>query len=56
MRLEDQHRFQIEAGYDGEPVLFLWCTRCQEWTCTITDVLNLAELDDLADPHAEVCR
>lgn len=56
MRLEDQHRFQIEAGYDGTPFVFIWCTRCEEWTRSLTEPVTFDELDDLADGHAEVCK
>ena len=54
MRLEDQHRFQIEP--DGDSGMLLWCVRCEDWERWIKDPMRLDELDDLADAHAEACR
>jgi hypothetical protein len=57
MDLEDQHRFTIEAlgDYLGEARIELACTRCA-WTAEINDLIALAELEQLADEHTEVCR
>lgn len=53
---EDQRRFTVEGATrwdDG--VIWLNCDRC-EWTVTLEDAPTLAELNQRADEHAEVCR
>lgn len=56
MDLEDQHRFQVEGLASCEDAqLVLSCHRCaHQWV--FDGPLNLAELDQRADEHTEVCR
>lgn len=56
MDLEDQHRFQVEAQqFMGESGLTLSCDRCS-WTAILDSPLSLADLEQRADEHTEVCR
>lgn len=56
MDLEDQYRFQVEAvaGEEADIVL-LTCDRCR-WDADITSTITLADLNQRADEHTEVCR
>lgn len=58
MDLEDQRRFQVEGfGSEVTGVVELTCLRCG-WRAeieTIVDPLPLAELNQRAGEHAEVC-
>jgi hypothetical protein len=53
---EDQHRFDLMADLneDGSWITIA-CDRCQ-WTADIEDPITLAELNDRASEHTEVCR
>ena len=58
MELEDQQRFQVEAigaAYGVEAATVLTCDRCQ-WSADIDDPISLADLNQHADEHTEVCR
>ena len=57
MNLEDQQQFTVEAigDYLGEAETWLTCSRCA-WTAEIDKALTLAELNQRADEHTEVCR
>jgi hypothetical protein len=55
--LEDQQRFQLIlfATFGGDVQVWLHCERCS-WQSQIDDPLTLAELNQRADEHTEVCR
>lgn len=54
---EDQYRFQIEPVVvrTGAANLWLTCNRCR-WYADITEPITLADLNDRASEHTEVCR
>lgn len=53
MDLEDQQRFTFK-GYP-DPEIWLTCNRCP-WTGAVDLGDTLAELNQRADEHTEVCR
>lgn len=56
MDLEDQYRFQVEAHpWQEQASVTLTCDRCV-WTAIIDDPLTLADLNQRAQAHTEVCR
>lgn len=60
MDLEDQQRFHVEAIEERDgPAIALDCARCRlttGWQARFDLALTLAELNQRADEHAEVCR
>jgi len=57
--LEDQRRFKIwaMAWNDGSASLFVECARCGwQWESEPDEEVTLADLDQRADEHTEVCR
>jgi hypothetical protein len=56
MELEDQYRFEVDVMVEyGGVTLDLTCRRCG-WVCQPDSPITLAELNQRADEHAEVCR
>lgn len=55
MELEDEYRFEVEAMDAYAPEIWLNCTRCS-WVAEIEGRITLAELNQRAAEHAEVCR
>jgi hypothetical protein len=57
MEREDQYRFEVDtiASNYGDAAIVLTCTRCS-WSADIDDAITLADLNDRAAEHAEVCR
>lgn len=53
MDLEDQQRFQVEPA--DSAYIWLTCERCL-WQAEVAGPETLAELNQRADEHAEVCR
>jgi hypothetical protein len=54
---EDQYRFQVEPVVvrTGRSHLWLSCDRCR-WFAAFGDPISLADLNDRASEHTEVCR
>lgn len=57
MELEDQYRFTVEAinPFRGTPDISLRCTRCGRWATHIDRPITLADLNQRATEHTEVC-
>ncbi|GEM_PF-3842940 len=57
MQLEDQYRFQVEPVVvrTGAANLWLSCDRCR-WYADVSNPITLADLNQRADEHTEVCR
>ncbi len=53
---EAQYRFEVGAVITSGPDLSVRCTRCHRWAVHIDRPITLAELNDRAQKHAEVCR
>lgn len=56
MKLEDQQRFQVEGGAVCEDAqIWITCERCG-WVAVLDEPIPLAELNQRAEEHTEVCR
>ncbi len=53
---EGQQQFTVAAIITSGPDLSIQCTRCYRWTVHIDRPLSLADLNQRAAEHAEVCR